>query len=85
MAAPKIEFPEPNYPVTVISEMGTEDAVLDIIHQHVESFRREQVVCKQSAQGNYQSIKMDLMIDSAQQLKALFTALQVCKGVRFVL
>ena len=74
---PKIEFPCPDYHVSVVCETaeGFVARVCEIVTAHDPAFNTGTIVVQASRQGTYQSIRFKILATSEQQLKDLHTAL----------
>ena len=83
---PQIEFPC-DYPIKVIGETDV-DAVAEIIavvRKHAPEVTPDQVSTRASKQGNYQSVRVQIVATGEAQLTALHQELLNLPGVRLVL
>ena len=71
-----LEFPC-EFPIKVISKVNSDlaDTVYKIIKHYAPEINKDQLSCKSSAQGNYQSITVRLMAVSQAQLDAIYIRL----------
>lgn len=87
---PTIAFPC-LYPIKVImaqDAVGRDaqiEAVLAIVHEHADPVDREQLQLNPSRQGNYVSVRLEIMATGEPQLKALHRALLTLSNVKLVL
>lgn len=83
---PQIEFPC-DYPIKIIGEAddGSIRQVLDIVRRHAPEVTPDQVTTRASRQGNYQSIRVQIVATGEAQLKALHADLMRLTSVRLVL
>lgn len=84
---PKIEFPCPEYPISVVCDTaeGFVARVCEIVIRHDPDFDHGTLVVQASRQGTYQSIRFKVLATSEQQLKDLHAALKDTGLVRMVL
>ena len=83
---PRIEFPC-DYPIKVIGE-SEPDAVAEIIavvRKHAPELTPDQVNTRASKEGNFQSVRMNIVATGETQLRALHTELMALPSVRLVL
>ncbi|RTE66969.1 DUF493 family protein [Amphritea opalescens] len=72
-AAPKIEFPCPDYPIKVIGRDGPDfqDVVIEVVRIHVPDLDITKVELQGSSKGTFTSVRMKITATGHEQLKAL--------------
>ena len=67
--APKIEFPNVDYPVKVISDtgVGNKDKIIDIVKKHA-TINDERIDERQSSNGKYTTIQLHIVATDQDQL-----------------
>jgi putative lipoic acid-binding regulatory protein len=85
--APKIEFPQLEYPIRVIADAHAElrDQVVSVVRRHDPEFREHTVEIVESRQGAYCSVRMVICATGESQLKALHEELRENPAVKMVL
>ena len=83
---PKIEFPC-DYPIKVIGEHADDAGmkIIEIVRKHAPEVTPDQVSARPSREGNFQSIRINIVATGEEQLKALHTELLALPWVRLVL
>lgn len=62
-----------------------EGTVCDIVTQHCESFDRNNLKRNQSRTGKYQSVTLQVCVNSREHLDAIYTDLSACEHVVWVM
>jgi len=85
--APKIEFPQENYPIRVIADSGESllEEVVAIVRRHDQSLRQDAVEVVKSREGAYSSVRLSILATGEEQLQALHRELLEHPLVRMVL
>jgi len=73
------------YPVKVMIESGARSAVLDVVARHVESSSTGDIRTRPSRTGRYESITVDVDVQTRHQLEALYADLQCLDAVKMML
>ncbi|MEM6709186.1 MAG: DUF493 domain-containing protein [Pseudomonadota bacterium] len=84
---PKIEFPC-DYPIKVFLENEDEGAVADvytILHRHAPEFDGTDTSIRESRNGRFLSLSIEIVATGEEQLRALHTDLMALSAVRLVL
>ena len=83
---PKIEFPC-DYPIKVIGETEPEavSAIIDIVRKHAPEVTPDQISTRNSREGKFQSVRVQIVATGEAQLKALHAELLALDSVRLVL
>ena len=83
---PKIEFPC-HSPIEVIGEHADDAGmkIIEIVRKHAPEVTPDQVSSRPSREGNFQSIRINIVATGEEQLKALHTELLALPWVRLVL
>jgi len=84
--APKIEFPQVDYPVKVISDtgVGNKDKIIDIVKKHAK-INDERVDERQSSNGKYTTVQLHITATGEDQLRDINSALRATGVVHMVL
>ncbi len=86
----RIEFPC-QYPIKIIGETigETDEAassqIIAVVCRHAPEVTADQISTRKSRNGNYQSIRVDIIATGESQLKALHKDLMALASVRMVL
>ncbi len=82
----RISFPC-DYPIKVIGDAGGNflDDVVSIVRRHDPTLGKDRVTCRNSKQGNYTAVSIQLIASSEQQLQALIKDLNALAAVRLLL
>ena len=85
--APKIEFPQTDYPIRIIADSHDEvaDQIIEVIRRHDDAFSSEAVEVVHSSKGSYCSVRLAILATGEAQLKALHEDLMKNPLVRLVL
>ena len=85
--SPKIEFPQPEYPIRVIADAHDQlrDQVVEVVKRHDPGFREHTIEVVASSQGSYCSVRMIIHATGEDQLQALHTDLRDNPLVKMVL
>lgn len=85
--APKLEFPQPHYPIRVIADHHEQlrDQVVEVVKRHDPEFSEETVELVHSRQGAYCSLRMVICATGEPQLQALHNELRLNPLVKMVL
>ena len=83
---PRIAFPC-QYPIRIIGYRGAEfrSTVLKIVREHAPGFAEEEVSVRDSREGSYCSLRVDIIATGEPQLRALHAALMAEPAVKLVL
>ena len=83
---PKITFPC-DYPLKVIghAESDFKDVVIEIVKQHYPALETSAVEIIDSRNGRFVSLRLSIVAESEDHIKALFVALKAHKYVQMVL
>lgn len=83
---PKIEFPQTDYPVKVISDtgVGNKDKILFIVRKHA-TINDERVDERQSTNGKYTTIQLHIVATDQDQLYNINSELRATGFVHMVL
>ena len=83
---PKIEFPC-DYPIKVIgeSEPAAVTEIIDIVRKHAPDVTPDQISTRNSREGQFQSVRVQIVATGEDQLKALHAELLALDSVRLVL
>lgn len=86
-AAPKIEFPCPDYPIKVLGDAGSEfhSHVVSVFQQHAPGYDETKVTVRNSSNGRYQSITVFITATGKPQLQNIFSDLKNSPLIRMVL
>lgn len=81
-----LEFPT-DFPIKVIGQPGEafQQAVSDLVREHVPDFDTGTMTANASSQGNYLSLTVNVHVHSRAQLQALYTGLAEHELVRMVI
>ena len=84
--APKIEFPNVDYPVKVISDtgVGNKDKIIDIVKKHA-TVNDDRVDERQSTNGKYTTIQLHIVATDQDQLYNINSELRATGFVHMVL
>ncbi|MGO2287085.1 DUF493 domain-containing protein [Pseudomonas lundensis] len=84
--APKIEFPQTDYPVKVISDtgVGNKDKILFIVRKHA-TINNERIDERQSTNGKYTTIQLHIVATDQDQLYNINSELRATGFVHMVL
>ena len=84
--APKIEFPNVDYPVKVISDtgVGNKDRILDIVRKHA-TINDNRVDERSSTNGKYTTIQLHIVATGQDQLYDINSELRATGFVHMVL
>jgi putative lipoic acid-binding regulatory protein len=84
--APKIEFPQIDYPVKVISDtgVGNKDKIIEIVKKHA-TINDERVDERQSTNGKYTTIQLHIVATDQDQLYNINSELRATGFVHMVL
>ena len=84
--APKIEFPQTDYPVKVISDtgVGNKDKILVIVRKHA-TINDERIDARQSTNGKYTTIQLHIVATDQDQLYNINSELRATGFVHMVL
>lgn len=84
--APKIEFPQTDYPVKVISDtgVGNKDKILFIVRKHA-TINDERIDERQSTNGKYTTIQLHIVATDQDQLYNINSELRATGFVHMVL
>jgi putative lipoic acid-binding regulatory protein len=85
--APKLEFPQPQYPIKVIADSHErlQEQVVEVVKRHDPEFQETTVELIQSRQGSYCSVRMVICATGESQLQALHEELKRNPLVKMVL
>lgn len=85
--APKIEFPQLEYPIRVIADADEQlrAQVVSVVRRHDPQFSEQTVEVVESRQGAYCSVRMVICATGEAQLRALHEELQENPLVKMVL
>ncbi len=83
---PRIEFPC-EYPIKVIGESDRQAVaeIIAVVRKHAPEVTPDQVNTRSSREGNFQSIRMNIVATGEEQLRELHTELLTLPSVRLVL
>lgn len=86
-ASVKIEFPCEGYLIKIVGEasLDYESLVLATVEEHAPGFDRSTVSVRNSKNGRYQSVTVQITATGEPQLKAMFEDLKQHPQVRMVL
>ena len=84
--APKIEFPC-DYGIKVIGDAAPDfkEFVVTVVERHAPGIKDEDVSVKDSREGRFCSVRLNIMATGESQLKALFEELKASGRVHMVL
>jgi len=84
--APKIEFPQPNYPIKVIGDtvVNFKDTVIEILGRHAK-VDMSTLAERQSSTGKYTTVQLHIEATSEDQLRDINSALRATGFVHMVL
>ena len=84
--APKIEFPQTDYPVKVISDtgVGNKDKIIAIVLKHAK-INDERIDERQSTNGKYTTIQLHIVATDQDQLYNINSELRATGFVHMVL
>ena len=84
--APKIEFPQTDYPVKVISDTGVvnKDKIIAIVLKHAK-INDERIDERQSTNGKYTTIQLHIVATDQDQLYNINSELRATGFVHMVL
>jgi len=84
--APKIEFPNVDYPVKVISDtgVGNKDTIIDIVRKHA-TINDNRVDERSSTNGKYTTIQLHIVAIGQDQLYDINSELRATGFVHMVL
>ncbi|MBK5527397.1 DUF493 domain-containing protein [Pseudomonas sp. TH06] len=84
--APKIEFPQTDYPIKVISDtiVDIKQKVIDIVAKHA-TINDEKVDERQSSNGKYTTIQLHILATGQDQLYDINSELRASGFVHMVL
>lgn len=84
--APKIEFPQTDYPVKVISDtgVGNKDKILVIVRKYA-TINDERIDERQSTNGKYTTIQLHIVATDQDQLYNINSELRATGFVHMVL
>ncbi|MBU2875971.1 HP0495 family protein [Marinobacter salexigens] len=84
--APKIEFPC-DYGIKVIGDAAPDfkEFVVTVVERHAPGIKDEDVSVKDSREGRFCSVRLNIMATGEPQLKALFEELKASGRVHMVL
>lgn len=82
----RIEFPC-QYPIKIIGETDetASSQIIEVVCRHAPEVTPDQISTRESRNGNYQSIRVDIIATGESQLKALHGDLMALASVRMVL
>jgi len=85
--APKIQFPQPRYPIKVIAQSHDQlrEQLIAVVKRHDPEFDESNVELVHSRQRSYCSARMVICATGEPQLKALHEELQLNPLVKMVL
>lgn len=85
--APKLEFPQPHYPIRVIADNHDQlrEQVVEVVKRHDPEFSEATVELVHSRQGAYCSVRMVICATGEPQLQALHNELRLNPLVKMVL
>ncbi|MFC3608641.1 DUF493 domain-containing protein [Stutzerimonas tarimensis] len=85
--APKIEFPCERYPVKVIGDAGDgfTELVVEIVERHAPGFDSSTLVVRDSRNGRYLSVQVQITATGVEQLQAIHQDLRATGRVHMVL
>ena len=83
----KIEFPCENYPVKIIGDNHPDfkTLVLEIIERHAPGFDQENLVTRDSSNGRYLSLQVQITALGVEQLQSINEDLRATGLVKMVL
>ncbi len=86
-AAPKIEFPCPDYPVKIMGESGADyyEFALSVVERHAPGFDQTSITIRESSKGTFQSITVFITATGEPQLKSLHQDLIASSKTKMVL